>query len=98
MKKKSERGNNKNKGIDDTGLDKRPRIAQIVNYLGSGQERINCPDREAKFIRNHPFITQLDFFDMQEEHEREWEETARQEEPKQIAIKTKESKAMVLAQ
>ena len=60
--------------IDDTGLRKRPQMEQIVNYLASGQERVNFPDREAKFIRNHPFMTQLDFFDMQEDQERAWEE------------------------
>ena len=75
------------------GLHKRPRMEQFVNYFETGQERVRFPDREAKFTRNHPFMTQLDFFDMQEEQERKWEEQARQEESKRIAIKTKESKA-----
>ena len=73
MKKLPEKGFIKNKGIDDTGLHKRPQMMQIVNYLENGQERVAYPDREAKFIRNHPFMTQLDFFDMQEDQERAWE-------------------------
>ena len=60
----------KNKGMDDTGLHKRPQMMQIVNYLENGQERMAYPDCEAKFIRNHPFMTH---FDMQEDQEREWE-------------------------
>ena len=65
-----EKGNKINKGIDDTGLHKRPQMMQIVNYLENGQEKMTYPDREAKFIRNHPFMTQLDFFDMQEDQQR----------------------------
>ena len=42
-------------------------------------------------------MTQLDFFDMQEEQEIKWEEQSREEEPKQIESKNKESNAMVLA-
>ena len=59
-----------NKGIDDTGLHKRPQMMQIVNYLENGQEKMTYPDREAKFVRNHPFMTQLEFFDMQEDQQR----------------------------
>jgi hypothetical protein len=46
-------------------------MEQIVNYLENGQERVKYPNRQAKFIRNHPYLTQLDFFDMQEDQERE---------------------------
>ena len=60
--------------IDDTGLRERPQLEQIMNYLNYGQENITYPDRQAKLIRNHFFMTQLDFFDMQEEQERAWEE------------------------
>ena len=48
--------------IDTTGLQKRPQFEQILNYLTYGQENIVFPDREAKLVRNHPFMTQLDFF------------------------------------
>ena len=61
MKKLPEKGFIKNKGIDDTGLRKKPQMMQIVNYLENGQERMAYPDREATFVRNHPFMTQLDF-------------------------------------
>ena len=47
--------------IDDKGLRKRPHFEQIVDYLNYGQESVVCPDRLAKLIRNHLFITQLDF-------------------------------------
>ena len=65
--------------IDDTGLRKRPQLEQIMNYLNYGQENITYPDRQAKLIRNHPFMTQLDFFDMQEEQERAWEENKKRQ-------------------
>ena len=48
-----------------SGLRPRPQFEQIVDYLANGQERVNYPDREAKMIRNHPYMTQLDFSDMQ---------------------------------
>ena len=60
-KRLPEKGNRRNQAIDHTGLHKRPQIEQIVNYLANGQEHTKFPDREAKFIRNHPFMTQLDF-------------------------------------
>ena len=56
--------------IDTTGLQKRPQFEQILNYLTYGQENIVFPDREAKLVRNHPFMTQLDLFDMQEDQKK----------------------------
>ena len=67
------------------GLRKRPQFEQIVNYIANGQETIKYPDRQAKQIRNHPFMTQLDFFDMQEDQHRMWEEQVRQREAVQLA-------------
>ena len=52
----------------------------MVNFLNFGRETVHYPDREAKLIRNHPYMTQLDFFDMQEDQERKWEEEKRHEE------------------
>ena len=43
------------------GLRRAPQMEEIVNYLANRQEKANFPDREAKQIRNHPFMTQLDF-------------------------------------
>ena len=67
------------------GLRKRPQFEQIVNYIANGQETIKYPDRQAKQIRNHPFMTQLDFFDMPEDQHRSWEEQVRQREAAQLA-------------
>ena len=85
VKKLPEKGNTRNKGIDHAGLHKRPQMMQIVNYLENGQEKMTYPDREAKFIRNHPFMTQLDFFDMQEEQKRAWEGEQRKKEAEKTA-------------
>ena len=97
MKKLPEKGFIKNKGIDDTGLHKRPQMMQIVNYLENGQERMAYPDREAKFVRNHPFMTQLDFFDMQEDQQRAWEEEQRKHEAEQVAADDGTSAAIGVA-
>ena len=43
-----------------TGLRKRPQFEQIVAYLDEGQETVRFPDRFAKQICNHPYLTQLD--------------------------------------
>ncbi len=83
--------------IDDAGLRKRPQMEQIVSYLESGQEHIAFPDRLAKLVRNHPFMTQLDFFDMQEDQERKWEEEKRQQEVVHIAEQFGMSAAAVRA-
>ena len=64
------KGNPLKNGIVAAGLHRRPQMEQIVDYLKFGQEKMQVPDRTAKLIRNHPFMTQLDFFDMQEDQER----------------------------
>ena len=46
---------------------------------------MKVPDREAKQIRNHPFMTQLDFFDMQEYQEKQWEEQKKQHQAMELA-------------
>ena len=42
------------------GLHKRPTYESLINYLQDGQETIYYPDRRAKQMRNHPYLTQLD--------------------------------------
>ncbi len=64
--------------IGGTGLHKRPQFEQIVNYLEYGHDSIVFPDRLAKLVRNDPFTTQPDFFDVQDDQERKWEEEKRQ--------------------
>ena len=82
--------------INRIGLHKRPRMEELVDYLANGQPTVTYPDREAKFVRNHPFMTQLDFFDMQDDQKRAWEQQARGKEAEQVAKDRKESKALVL--
>jgi hypothetical protein len=84
-----------NRAINHTGLRKRPQMEQLVDYLQNGQERVKFPNREAKFIRNHPFMTQLDFFDMQEDMKNAWEEKEREHEAEQISEETQETAAEV---
>ena len=72
-------------------------MEELVDYLANGQPTMTYPDREAKFVRNHPFMTQLDFFDMQDDQKRAWEQQARDQEAEQVAKDRKESKALVLA-
>ena len=69
-------------------------MEEIVNYLANHQEKANFPDREAKQIRNHPFMTQLDFLGTNEEQKRAREEEKRQEEVKEIATQMKSSEAL----
>ena len=69
-------------------------MEEIVNYLANHQERMRFPDRQAKQIRNHPFMTQLDFFDTNEEQKRAWEVQKRKEEVKEIATQAGTSEAM----
>ena len=83
--------------VDYTGLRKRPQMEQIIDYISHGQETITYPDRQAKFIRNHPYMTQLDFFDMQEDQEKRWEEDMRQREVVRIAEQFGMSTAQVRA-
>ena len=76
------------------GLRREPHMEDIVNYLANHQERMNFPDRQAKQIRNHPFMTQLDFFDTNEEQKRAWEDQKRKQEAKEIATQAGTSEAM----
>ncbi len=64
--------NRRENGINATGLPKRPEREQIVKHSNFGQETVRFPGREAKLIRNHPSVMQLDFFDTQEDQERKW--------------------------
>jgi hypothetical protein len=59
------------------GLRRRPTFEAIVDYLTYGQETIRYPDRFAKIIRNHPYLTQLDgegMMEMQEQQENAWKQ------------------------
>ena len=84
----------RSRAVAHSGLRPRPQFEQIVDYLANGQERVDFPDREAKLIRNHPFMTQLDFFDTNEEQKRVWEEQKRKGEAKEIATQSGTSQAL----
>ena len=76
-----------------SGLRPRPQFEQIVDYLANGQQRVHYPDREAKQIRNHPYLTQLDFFETLDEHRKVWEEQRRDEEIKKLVAENGTSDA-----
>ena len=77
------------------GLRRKPPMEELVSYLANHQETTRFPNREAKQIRNHPYRTQLDFFDMQDEQQKAWEEQKRKEEMKQLAQDEGSSLALV---
>jgi hypothetical protein len=55
-----------------SGLRLRPTFEGIVDYIANGQETIKNPDRLAKFMPNHPYLTKLDgegMMEMQEQQE-----------------------------
>ena len=73
--------------IKYTGLRKRPTFEGIVDYLANRQEKVKYPNREAKIIRNHPYLTQLDglgMFEMQEQQENEWKEKEKEHRVKEM--------------
>ena len=76
------------------GLRREPQMEEIVNYLANHQETTKFPDRKAKQIRNHPFMTQFDFFDTNEDQKRAWEEEKRKQEVKEIATQMESSEAL----
>ena len=65
----------KRTSTEASGLRKRPTFEGIVDYIANGQETIKYPDRLAKFMRNHPYLTQLDgegIMEMQDQQEEAW--------------------------
>ena len=52
--------------INYTGLRKRPTFEAIVDYIANKQETTPYPNRMAKQLRNHPYLTQLDDYGMME--------------------------------
>ena len=82
---------------DYGGLHREKQMWEIIHYLTYNQEKQQFPDREAKQIREHPYMTQLDFFDMQEDQKRAWEGHKRAEEAKTVAQETQTSVAELQA-
>jgi hypothetical protein len=52
--------------ISFAGLRQRPNFEAILDYVANKQETIKYPDRAAKQLRNHPYLTQLDDIGMME--------------------------------
>ena len=50
----------KRQKMDFAGLRRRDTYEEIINYLENEQEIIKYPDRRAKFLRDSPYLTQLD--------------------------------------
>ncbi len=73
VQKSPAKGNRLKHGINTTGLHKRPQMEQLYKHSSFGHETVRYPDREAKLIRKHACMTQLDFFYTQEDQERKLE-------------------------
>ena len=85
------------RATDYGGLRKEPVMETIIHYLTYNQEHQTFPDRQAKLIREHPYMTQLDFFDMQEEQQKAWEVQKREQEAKTVSQETQTSVAQIQA-
>ena len=85
------------RATDYGGLHREKQMWEIIHYLTYNQEKQQFPDREAKQIREHPYMTQLDFFDMQEDQKRAWEGQKREQEAKTVAQETQTSVAEIQA-
>ena len=75
-----------------SGLRQRPTFEGIVDYIANGQETIKYPDRLAKFMRNHPYLTQLDgegMMEMQEQQENAWKEQVKEQRVKELSKASK---------
>jgi hypothetical protein len=80
--------------INYTGLRKRPTFEAIVDYLANGQEKTKFPNRLAKIIRNHPYLTQLDhigMWEMEEQQENAWKEKEKEHRVKELSSKGTQS-------
>jgi len=87
--------------INYTGLRKRPTFEGIVDYLANGQEKTKFPNREAKIIRNHPYLTQLDhigMWEMEEQQESEWKEKEKEHRVKELSSQGAQSAPEVRTQ
>ena len=73
------------------GLRKRETYDEIIDYLQNDQEIIRYPDRFARRIREHPYLTQLDGEGMREMEEQQLQQMREQEKEnrlREIAVQT----------
>lgn len=74
--------------VNYNGLRKRETYDEIIDYLRGKQEVIKYPDRFAKRIREHPYLTQLDgegLADMEEQQSEAMKEEVREHRVRQLA-------------
>lgn len=72
------------------GLRKRETYDEIIDYLQGKQEMIRYPDRFAKRIREHPYLTQLDgegLAEIEEQQQNEWKEKEKEQRVREAASK-----------
>ena len=61
-------------------------MEQLVSYLMHHQQKVKFPDRTATLVRNRRFMTQLDFFDVQEAQYMQWEDQQQHHAAAQAAL------------
>jgi hypothetical protein len=86
--------------IDYTGLRKRPTFEDFVDYLANRQETIRYPDRFAKQIREHPYLTQLDsegLWEMEELDKKRAEQEYKERTVRQVANQNNVSAQVIRA-
>jgi hypothetical protein len=86
--------------IDYTGLRKRPTFEGFVDYLANRQETIRYPDRFAKQIREHPYLTQLDsegLWEMEELDKKRAEQEYKERTVRQVANQNNVSAQVIRA-
>ena len=86
--------------IDYTGLRKRPTFEGFVDYLANRQETIRYPDRFAKQIREHPYLTQLDsegLWEMEELDKKRAEQEYKERTARQVANQNNVSAQVIRA-
>jgi hypothetical protein len=88
------------KTVSYNGLRPRQTYEEQINYLQAGQETIRYPDREAKQIRNSPFLTQFDGIgqsSIEEQQLNKWIEEEKQIELQKVALSSNQSIAELRA-
>ncbi len=87
--------------VNYNGLRKRETYDEIVDYLRGKQEMIKYPDRFAKRIREHPYLTQLDgegLLEMEEQQENEWREKEKEHRVKEVSSRSSQTAPEVRTQ
>ena len=76
------------------GLRKRPTYNEVVDYIENDQPKIKYPNRTASFLRNSPYLSQLDgdsWIDLEEQESNITKQRLLEEEIKKLAAQTKQT-------